>query len=106
MGKYPDVQIIIGYNDYATMAAAAALKAAGKTGVLVATMNGGQDITAAGIKEGSALCAYRNAWEKVGNGAAIAAYDVLTKQNLPARRMLFIGEVATKENVDSLTFVH
>ena len=106
IGKYPDVQIIIGYNDYATMAAAATLKAAGKTGVLVATMNGGQDITAAGIKEGTALCAYRNAWWKVGNAAAIAAYDVLTKQPLPARRMLFIGELATKENVDSLTFVH
>ena len=106
IGKYPDVQIIIGYNDYATMAAASALKAAGKTGVLVATMNGGQDITAAGIKEGTALCAYRDAWEKVGNAAAIAAYDILTKQHLPARRMLFIGELATKDNVDSLTFVH
>jgi len=106
IGKYPDVQVIIGYNDYATMAAAATLKAAGKTGVLVATMNGGQDITAAGIKEGTALCAYRNAWERVGDAAAIAAYDVLTKQHLPQQRMLFIGELATKDNVNFLPFIH
>jgi ribose transport system substrate-binding protein len=106
IGKYPDVQVIVGYNDYATMAAAAALKAAGKSGVLVATANGGQDITAAGIKAGTAICAYRNPWEKLGNAAGIAAYDVLTKQPLPQKRMLFLGDLAGKENVDSLTYVH
>jgi ABC-type sugar transport system substrate-binding protein len=106
LGKYPDVQIIVGYNDYTAMAAAAAVRASGKTGILVATPNGGQDITAAAMKNGSALTAYRNPWEKLGNTAAIAAYDILTKQNLPAKRMLLIGESATQENVSSLTFVH
>jgi ribose transport system substrate-binding protein len=106
IGKYPDVQIILGYNEYTTMAAAAALKAAGKEGVLVATMNAGDDIAAVGLKNGSALCMYRDPWEKVGTSAAIAAYDILTKQALPAKRMLFIGELATKDNVGSITFVH
>ena len=105
IAKYPDVQVIIGYNDYATMGAAAALKAAGKTGIVVATMNGGQDITAAGIKDGSALCAYRDPWELLGTTAAIAGYDVLTKQNPLSQRVLVIGELATKDNVDKLTFV-
>jgi ribose transport system substrate-binding protein len=106
MGKYPDVQVIFGYNSYATMAAASALRAAGKTNVMVATMNGGADITVSGLKSGSVAVVYRNPWEKVGDAAAIAAYDILTKQNLPAKRMLFTGEVASKDNVDKLTFVH
>ncbi|HUJ69673.1 MAG TPA: substrate-binding domain-containing protein [Syntrophorhabdales bacterium] len=106
IGKYPDVQIIITYNEYSAMAAASALKAAGKTGILVATMNAGDDIIAGGIRNGSALCAYRDPWERVANAVAIAAYDVLTKQDLPARRILFVGDLATKDNVDSLTFVH
>ena len=107
MGKYPDVKVIIGYNDYATMAAVTALKAAGKKGVLVATPNGGQHITAAAIKDGSAVCAYRDPWEKLGETLAIQAYNILTGQNLPIqRRVLLIGELATKGNVDSLEFVH
>ncbi len=106
IAKYPDVQVIIAYNDYATMGAAAALKAAGKTGILVATMNGGQDITAAAIKDGTALCAYRDPWEQVGTTAAIAGYDILTQQNLPLpNRLLILGTLATKDNVDQLTYV-
>ncbi len=106
MGKYPDVQIIVGYNSYATMGAATALRAAGKTGVVVATMNGGADITVPGLKNGSVLVVYRDPWEKLGNAAAIAAYDILTKQSLPQKRMLFIGETVDRENVNSISFVH
>lgn len=106
MGKYPDVQVILGYNSFATMAAASALRAAGKTGVLVATMNGGADITVPGLKSGSVLAVYRDPWEKVGAASAIAAYGILTKQPLPAKRMLFVGEVVSKDNVNSTTFVH
>jgi ABC-type sugar transport system substrate-binding protein len=106
IAKYPDVQVIIAYNDYATMGAATALQASGKTGILVATMNGGQDITAAAIKAGTALCAYRNPWEQVGLTAAIAGYDILTQQNLPLpQRLLILGTLATKDNVDQLTYV-
>lgn len=106
IGKYPNVKIILGYNDYATMAAANALRASGKKDILVATPNGGQNITANGIKEGTAICAYRNPWEAVGTTAAIAAYDVLTKQNLPLpKRMLMTGELATKGTVEIFSFI-
>jgi len=106
MGKYPDAQVILGYNDYATNAAAMALRASGKTGVVVVTPNGGSEINVPALKSGAVLTAYRNPWEKLGDAAAIVAYDILTKQNIPQKRMLFIGEPATKENVNSLKFVH
>ena len=106
MGKYPNTQVIVAYNDYSAMGAVMALKSAGATGVVAATPNGGSEITVSGQKSGAVLAAYRCPWEKIGETAAIAAYDILTKQNLPQKRMLLMGELATKENVNSISFVH
>ncbi len=105
LAKYPDVKIIINYSEYPAMAAAAAIKASGKKGVLVATMNAGDEIGAVGLRERSALCIYLDPWAYTGTAAAIAAYDVLTKQPLPQQRMLFIGELGTQDNVNSLNWV-
>ena len=79
LAKAPDVQFILGYNDISTLGAVAAVKAAGKTGVLCATPNGGQDITAMGIKDGTVLCTYNLAWVENGTQAAYAGYDILTE---------------------------
>ena len=107
LAKAPDVQFILGYNDIATLGAVAAVKAAGKTGVLCATPNGGQDITAMGIKQGTVLCTYDLAWVENGTQAAYAGYDILTKQNLPLPIQIELtGTLATKDNVDQLTFLH
>lgn len=106
VGKYPDVQVIMTYNDYSQSSTIAVLKASGKTNVKVGNPNGGQDIAAPGLRDGSVICAYRNPWEKVGEQAAIAGYDILTNQNLPLpKRVLVPGVLATKENVDSVTFI-
>ena len=107
LAKAPDVQFILGYNDIATLGAVAAVKAAGKTGVLCATPNGGQDITAEGIKAGTVLCTYDLAWVENGTQAAYAGYDILTKQNQPLPIQIELtGTLATKDNVDQLTFLH
>ena len=107
LAKAPDVQFILGYNDISTLGAVAAVKAAGKTGVLCATPNGGQDITAMGIKQGTVLCTYDLAWVENGTQAAYAGYDILTKQNQPLPIQIELtGTLATKDNVDQLTFLH
>ena len=107
LAKAPDVQFILGYNDISTLGAVAAVKAAGKTGVLCATPNGGQDITAMGIKDGTVLCTYNLAWVENGTQAAYAGYDILTKQNQPLPIQIELtGTLATKDNVDQLEFLH
>lgn len=107
LAKAPDVQFILGYNDISTLGAVAAVKASGKTGVLCATPNGGQDLTAEGIKAGTVLCTYNLAWVENGTQAAIAGYDILTKQNQPLPIQIELpGTLATKDNVDQLTFLH
>ncbi len=107
LAKAPDVQFILGYNDISTLGAVAAVKAAGKTGVLCATPNGGQDITAMGIKAGTVLCTYNLAWVENGTQAAYAGYDILTKQNQPLPIQIELtGTLATKDNVDQLKFLH
>jgi ribose transport system substrate-binding protein len=107
LAKAPDVQFILGYNDISTLGAVAAVKAAGKTGVLCATPNGGQDITAMGVKEGTVLCTYNLAWVENGTQAAYAGYDILTKQNQPLPIQIELtGTLATKDNVDQLEFLH
>jgi ABC-type sugar transport system substrate-binding protein len=106
IGKYPDVQVIIAYNDYSTMGVVAALKAAGKTDIVAANPNGGSEIAKAAIQDGSVLCTYRSPYELVGTTAARAAYNLLTEQNLPLpERFLMVGELVTKDNVDSVTFI-
>lgn len=106
LAKYPDVQVILGYDDNSTMAALAAVKASGKTSVLCASPNGGEAIAAQAIKAGGLLCSYDYPWAEVGTQAAYAGYDVLTKQNLPLPvNVLVAGTLATKDNVDQLTFV-
>jgi len=107
LAKAPEVQFILGYNDISTLGAVAAVKAAGKTDVLCATPNGGQDITAMGIKAGTVLCTYNLAWVENGTQAAYAGYSILTNQNQPLPiQVELTGTLATKDNVDQLTFLH
>ena len=105
MGRWPDVEIILTYNEYTALAAAAALRAAGKKGVLAGSMNGGDAAVIPALKDGTMLCQYLDPWAEVGEAAAIAAYRILTNQSLPAKRMLFKGQLVTKANVDSVQFV-
>jgi ribose transport system substrate-binding protein len=106
LAKHPDADYIIGFNDVSTMATVSVLKAAGNTHIKTATMNGGDAISAPAIKDGSVLCAYVGPYALLGQQSAIAVYDEITNQNLPLpQRVMVPGVLATKDNVDSVTFV-
>ncbi|MGI5460969.1 sugar ABC transporter substrate-binding protein [Streptomyces sp. CA-249302] len=80
--KYPKTEIIVTYNDQSAVAAASVVAAAGKK-IFVATPNSGQSISQAALKAKRLDLVYRTPWENMGTQSAIAAYDVVSKQNLP-----------------------
>ncbi len=105
LAKHPDADYIVTFNDVSANATAKVLSAAGNTTIKVATPNGGDAISVPLIKDGSVVCVWAGQYVKLGQQAAIAAYDVITGQgNLPERVMV-TGPLATKANVDSVTFV-
>ena len=106
LGKYPDIEVILTFNEYSALGAAAAMRAAGKKGVLAGSPNGGDGAGYKAIKDGTLAVQYLDPWVEVGEAAGIAAYKILTGQKLPAKRMLFKGVVVTKENVDYVRFVY
>jgi len=71
--KYTDVQAIIGMNDESSLGAVQALKAAGKTDVLVAGFDGSTDATAA-IESGDMFITYNT--DPYGSGFIACAYAV------------------------------
>ncbi len=80
--KYPDVDLLITFNDQSAVAAATTIAASGKQ-VKVGTPNSAQSIARDALKAGRLELVYRTPWEQQGVQSAIAAYDTLTKQNLP-----------------------
>jgi ABC-type sugar transport system substrate-binding protein len=82
LAKYSGVQLVLTYNDESALAAATAVAASGKQ-VLVATPNAGQAIAKTALQAGKLDLVYDAPWAAIGTQAAIAAYDELTRQNLP-----------------------
>ena len=105
LAKHPDANYIITFNDVSANATAKVLSAAGNTKIKVATPNGGDAITVPLIKDGSVACVWSAPYVKLGQQAAIAAYDAITKQGTLPQRLMVLGQLATKDNVDSVTFV-
>jgi ribose transport system substrate-binding protein len=107
IGKYPDVNVIIAYNDYSAASALGALKAAGRTDVKIATSMGGAAISVAGLKDGDIVAACNTPWFRAGELSALMGYYVLADQ-LPSdfpTRLVLTGPIATPANVDSMEFV-
>ena len=50
-------------------------------------------------------CVWSGPYVKLGQQVAIAAYDAITKQGTLPERVMVLGQLATKDNVDSVTFV-
>jgi ABC-type sugar transport system substrate-binding protein len=105
MGKYRNIEVILTFNEYSALGAAAAMRAAGIKGILAGSPNGGDGAAYKAIKDGALAVQYLDPWVEVGEAAGIAAYKILTGQELPAKRMLFQGVVVTKENVERVRFV-
>ena len=104
LAKHPDADYIITFNDVSANATAKVLSAAGNTTIKVATPNGGDAITIPLIQDGSVTCVWSAPYVKLGQQVAIAAYDAITKVTIP-QRVMALGQLATKDNVDSVTFV-
>jgi len=104
--KYPDVNAIVTHNDLTAASAVTAARVAHKTDVAIATPNGGEPESVPLIKSGGETVVYRAPWEQEGQQAVRAAYDALTKQNLPLPKLLSLpGTVVTKSNIDSVPFI-
>ena len=105
IAKHPDVDYIITFNDVSANATVNVLKAAGNSTIKVVTPNGGDAITVPLIRDGSVAAVWAAPYEELGRQAAIAAYMAITQQGTLPERFMVMGELATQENVDSVTFV-
>jgi ribose transport system substrate-binding protein len=105
LAKHPDANYIVAFNDVSANATAKVLSAAGNTSIKVMTPNGGDAITVPLIQDGSVTCVWSGPYVKLGQQVAIAAYDAITKQGTLPERVMVLGQLATKDNVDSVTFV-
>ena len=103
--KYPDIEVILAFNEYAALAARQAGRAAGKN-ILVGSANGGDGAVYKPVKDGTLAVQYNTAFQETGEAAGIVAYKLLTGQKIPAKRILFKGVVATQDNVDFLKLVY
>jgi ribose transport system substrate-binding protein len=102
--KYPDVKNIVTYNDESSLAVATAVTEAGKSGINIANSNDGQNITGAAIKAGRMTGAYFVPYTEIGRDMAMLAYDVVTKQPIPAEAIVPKSRMVTKANVDQFSY--
>lgn len=103
--KYPNVQIVLTYNDQSVVAAATSVATSGKK-VFVATPNGGQALSQQALNAGKVDMVYRVPWEGTGTQAAIAAYDVVTKQHLPLPKFInLVGPVLTQKTANKVQWI-
>jgi ribose transport system substrate-binding protein len=99
--RYSDMDAIIGYNDPSALGAVIAARGAGRQ-IAVVGLNGDSAGLAA-VKSGKLAATVRV--DPVGWGAqtAIAAYDLITKQNLPLAKIIVRpAELVTKANVGTV----
>ena len=95
--KYPGVQIIVTFNDESAIAAATVVATSGKQ-VFVATPNAAEAVTSQALEAGRLDLVYRVPWEQQGVQSVIAAYDTVTRQDLPLSTFTDVpGYVVTRQ---------
>jgi ribose transport system substrate-binding protein len=103
--KYPDVDFIVTFNDESAVAAATTVATSGKHAQIV-TPNAAQGIARDAIKAGRLAMVYRVPWEQQGVQSVWAAYDALTKQNLPLPKFITVpGYVVTADDLDKASWL-
>ena len=103
--KYPGVQIIVTFNDESALAAATVVAASGKK-VLVATPNAAESATGQALEASRLALVYRVPWEQQGAQSVIAAYDTVTKQDLPLPAFIDVpGYIATPQTAGKAQWV-
>ena len=105
LGKYPDVDFIVTFNDESAVAAATTVATSGKSARIV-TPNAAQPIARDAMKAGRLELVYRVPWEQQGVQSVWAAYDVVTEQNLPLPTFITVpGYVVTAGEVDQASWL-
>jgi ribose transport system substrate-binding protein len=101
--KYPNMQALFTFSDNSAVGAAAVLRSSGKTGVLISGADGSEESFNA-IKAGTVFNSPQPNFILSGKMLVDAAYDLITKQNLPLPANLGVPvKLITKQNVDSST---
>jgi ribose transport system substrate-binding protein len=101
--KYPNMQALFTFSDNSAVGAAAVLRSSSKTGVLISGADGSEESFNA-IKAGTVFNSPQPNFLLSGKMLVDAAYDLITKQNLPLPANLGVPvKLITKQNVDSST---
>lgn len=99
--RYADMSAVIGYNDPSALGAAIAARGAGRTIVTVGL--NGDSAGLAAVKSGRLAATVRVDPVGWGSQCAIAAYNLITKQNLPLPKIIVRpASLVTKANVGSV----
>jgi ribose transport system substrate-binding protein len=100
LGKYPDVQAIMTYNDLAALSTYTAARTAGKE-LLITGAQGGDEAAVEAIAAGTLFATYSPPWEETGAEMVRGAYSEVTEQNLPLPETVTLkGTLVTQENAD------
>jgi len=105
LGKYPDVDFIVTFNDESAVAAATTVATSGKDAKIV-TPNAAQPIARDAMKAGRLALVYRVPWEQQGVQSVWAAYDTVTHQNLPLPAFITVpGYTVAADEVDEASWL-
>jgi len=103
LAKYPTMQALLTFSDNSAVGAAAVIRSSGKSGILISGADGSEEAFNA-IKAGTVFNTPQPNFLESGVMLVDAAYDLITKQNLPLPADLGVPvKLITKANVDSST---
>jgi ABC-type sugar transport system substrate-binding protein len=103
IAKYPTMQALFTFSDNSAVGAAAVIKSSGKSGILISGADGSEEAFNA-IRAGTVFNTPQPNFLESGKMLVDAAYDLITKQNLPLPADLGVPVVLiTKANVNSET---
>lgn len=104
--KYPDVDIVVTYNDQSALAAQAAAATAGKTDIVFANPNSGQSIALDGLKNGKLALVVRTAWERIGTVAADVAITAVSDPSVKFETTVNVpGVLVTAKNAVDIPWI-
>jgi ribose transport system substrate-binding protein len=97
LARTPNVQAVFCFNDEAAESAASVARQAGKH--LLVSGTEGDPAARELIKSGEMFSTFQYNWQRLGEQAVIAAYDLVTNQNLPLPLTTAeLGTLVTKAN--------
>jgi ribose transport system substrate-binding protein len=99
--RYSDMNAVIGYNDPSALGAATAARGAGRQLTIIGTNGSSDGLT--GIKSGRLYATVQVDPVGWGQQQVIAAYSLITKQNLPLPKIIVRpSTLITKANINSV----